>query len=1384
MDKNAIKKFAVWARKELIERVSKKALAYGITEHEVYNPDADSVNGLVLTAAQKKERKALTEQIFAKGYKQVMEEVAYTWFNRFCALRFMEVNGFLPSLVRVFTNDKNEFRPQLLTEALELDLPGLDKQKIYELKEANADEELYKYLLITQCNALNDELPRMFQRIEDYTELLFPDNLLREGSVIEQMITLIPEEDWQDAVQIIGWLYQYYNIEPKKEVFANLDKNIKIGKNDIPAATQLFTPDWIVRYMVENSLGRLVTSNQCIVNSGQCIVDSESSINAKLTTNNSSLNTTNYPLAAWKYYLPEAEQEIVNSDQCSVDSESSVNAKLTTNNFSLTTTKCIDPCMGSGHILAYLFDVLMEVYRSEGYRDRDAVKNIINNNLYGLDIDERAAQLAYFAVMMQGRKYDNRFLTRHYQPHIYAVTESNGINRELLAYFGVELDDLNRENALNQLNGMLDEMEDACEYGSLITVSEYDFALLKDFAAAYDAEQNLFASGALAPLQERLQKLIAVAETLAQKYEVVVTNPPYMGAGNMDEKLSKYVKQHYPDSKSDLFAVFMEACHKMTAENGYQAMITMHSWMFLSSFEKLRAKIQKQNIVNMVHLGARAFEEIGGEVVQTTSFVLANKHIDGYKGTYCRLVEPTTQAGKEEMFLAKENRYVACSDNFAKIPGAPVAYWVSEKFVDIISKGNSIDNKFSVGSGLSTSDNERFLRFLWEPAFDKISKTGNDSLKWYFFQKGGEYRKWYGNLQYVVNWENNGEEIKYWVTHNPKDPKTTSWSRRIFNTDLYFRKGLTWSVICSNDISFRLSPSNTMISNAAGGIFGFEKHLDDLYMLFAGINSKVWGKVFRLLNPTINYSSGIIQKAPIPGLREKTINIVQQNISLSKSDWDSFETSWDFAEHPLLVTSDKCIVDSGQCSVDSESSVNAKLITNNFSLTTIAQAYQRWKAVCNERFAQLKANEEELNRIFIDIYGLQDELTPEVEEKDVTVHRVFDSKDDVPEAMKGSNYILTQQQVVKGLISYAVGCIFGRYSLDKSGLVYAGGEISDQWIEISGQYYLREVVEKYVAQELQRTYSMAEINVADGGDLPIGEITATRGAIFTFESDAKSSNINSVQYCRGTSKKLYEGIRELSVNSQGIKCGAGNTAYDLCSPEILDAIASGTGSELVQRGWQDADSIDWQAIHCKLTTNHYGADKDAIIPISDNEYFNDDIVARFVEFIKIAFGADEKMLEANLNFIATALGGNGSARDVIRAYFNNGFYADHCKTYQKRPIYWLFDSGKKNGFKCLIYMHRYQKDTIARIRTDYLHEQQSRYRTAISDLQNRIDNAVSTGVRVKLQKQLATVQAQVEEARLYEEKIHHLADQMLGIDLDDGVKRNYAIFKDVLARIK
>lgn len=1178
MDKNAIKKFAVWARKELTERVTKRAKLYGITEAEVYNPAADSVNGLVLTAAQKKERQALIEQVFAKGYAQVMEEAAYTWFNRFCALRFMEVNNYLPSLVRVFTNDKNEFRPQILAEALDLELEGLDKAKIYELKEANEDEELYKYLLITQCNALSKELPKMFQKIEDYTELLFPDNLLREGSVIEQMVRLIPEEDWQDAVQIIGWLYQYYNIEPKKEVFANLEKGIKIGKHDIPAATQLFTPDWIVRYMVENSLGRLWL---------------EGHANAELQ-------------AGWKYYLEEAAQE------------TEVAAKLAQSReqyaaLDVSSLRCIDPCMGSGHILAYMFDVLMEIYRSEGYRDRDAVKSIVTHNLYGLDIDERAAQLAYFAVMMQGCRYDRRFLTRGYQPHVYAISESNAVDRELLAYFGTNLDEVNRENARNQLGGLLDAMQDACEYGSIITVPEYDFALLRDFVADFDAEQNLFASGELEPLQERLQQLVEVGEALAQKYEVVVTNPPYMGASNMNPKLAAYVKKNYTDSKSDMFAVFMEKADTLVNEVGFTSLITMESWMFLSSFEKMRIKINNEKtIINMVHM---PYLGKGGTSLGinfgTAAVVMKKGHIADYNAQYEYTVYyECDENGVPFNFPTKNERWcIAKQENFAKIPGAPVAYWVSERLLYDFDSGKKLKYVAEPKSGLSTTDNDRFLRKWFEVSNDCITYNLHDiketkkATKWFPMVKGGAYRKWYGNFEYVVDWEHNGQRIK--------EATKGAAGGRIVSPEYYFKELITWSGISSGEPSMRYSNSCIFGSGAKALLAK-----NNFFEYLAFLNSKVTLEILCFLSPTLNYEAGHIGNLPICFKNNKNIeSVTQQNITLSKADWDSFETSWDFTRHPLLR-----------------------------GAASVSAAYDAWKEECAERFRTLKANEEELNRIFIDIYGLADELTPDVEDKDVTVRRFFDSKEEIPENMKGSSYALTKQDAVKSLVSYAVGCMFGRYSLDKPGLIFAGG------------------------------------------------------------------------------------------------------AWDESNYRV------------------------------------FPADKDAIIPICDEEYFDDDIVGRFIEFIKIAYGASS--LEENLQFIADALGGNGAARDVIRNYFLSGFYKDHCKTYQKRPIYWLFDSGKKNGFKCLIYLHRYAKDTIARIRTDYLHEQQSRYRTSITDLQNRIASAPSTALRVKLQKQLHAVEAQAEEARLYEEKIHHLADQMVEIDLDDGVKKNYEIFQDVLAKVK
>lgn len=1155
MDKNAIKKFAVWARTELIARVSLKGVEYGITEDNIVDAAADSINGKVLTDAEKKQRQALIAEINDKGYKQVMEEVAYTWFNRFSALRFMEVNGYLPSHVRVFTDEENNFKPQIITEAIHLDLDGLDMEKVYELKEAEKTEELYKYLLIVQCNALNKILPGMFQKISDYTELLLPDNLLRDGSVIQQMIELIPEDDWKDAVQIIGWLYQYYNSEKKDDVFAALKKNVKITKENIPAATQLFTPDWIVRYMVENSLGRLWLEGHPDAKNQLLPTEEEQSAYAA--------GNRDPEDSKWHYYLEEAEQEPeVQAQLAEIRKEY---AALTPEQL-----KVIDPCSGSGHILAYMFDVLMKIYESYGYTTREAVASIVENNIYGLDIDDRAEQLAYFAVMMKARQYDRRFFSRGIQPHVYAVVESNHVDKFAVEYF------CNGDAKLKDaMDTILSELHDAKEYGSILTVTQQDWSALYDRFAEITEDINMSRDVALA----ELLPLVQVAEALAQKYDVVVTNPPYMGSSGMSAKLSDFVKKNYPDSKSDLFAIFIEKCGEMAKKNGYRAMITQHAWMFLSSFEKLRVKLLHTDIVNMAHLGARAFEEIGGEVVQTTSFVMRKSYIADYKGKYCRLIEPTTQQGKEDVFLTGENRYVANQSNFAKIPGSPMAYWFSHQTVDAFS-AKKLYELYEARNGITTGQNDLFIRYWYE--------VEPNSNKWFKCNKGGSFRRWYGNQDYVIDWENDGFRLK-----NFRDDKGKQRST-LRSIEFNFLQAITMSRIGSGITSFRLLPKGFITEGASNNIYFDGKYEN----LLGFLNSKVCDYILELYNPTINVMPDDLRNLPLTYLQTAVNceNRVDDSVVIAQKDWDSFETSWGFQKHPLLRI-----------------------------VPTISEAFDLWQNECDRRFNQLKANEEELNRIFIDIYGLQDELTPEVEDKDVTVRKADLGRD------------------IRSFISYAVGCMFGRYSLDVDGLAYAGGE--------------------------------------------------------------------------------------------------------------------------------------WDA--SKYAT--FPADKDNIIPICDDEYFEDDIVGLFVKFVKTVYGAET--LDENLKFIADALGGKGQPKDVIRKYFLNDFYADHCKIYQKRPIYWLFDSGKKNGFKALIYMHRYQPDTIARIRTDYVHEQQARYRTAIADLEQRIANA-STGERVKLSKKLTDLQAQDTEIRTYEEKIHHLADQMISIDMDDGVKKNYAIFQDVLAKIK
>lgn len=1146
MDKSAIKKYAVWARNELIERVSQKADQYEISADA--DPNADSAHGALLTPAEKKQRVSLIDRVKKKGMDQVIEEVAYTWFNRFAALRFMEVNNYLPARLRVFTNEEGAFKPEILTEAIHLDLDGLDMEKVYSLKDANDDEALFKYLIITQCNALSSVLPGMFQKIADYTELLFPDNLLREGSVIEQMVAQIPEEDWKDQVQIIGWLYQYYNTEPKDNVFADLKKNKKITKEKIPAATQLFTPDWIVRYMVENSLGRLWV---------------EGHPNNDLKSN-------------WKYYLDDAEQDP--DVQKQLDDIHKEYSTLKPEDI-----RAIDPCMGSGHIICYMFDVLMQIYEAYGYTARDAVSSIVQNNLYGLDIDRRASQLAYFAVMMKACQYDRRFLSRGIQPHVYAVMESNSFDPNIINFFTG-----GRKDLKFAIDSLITDLHDAKEYGSILDVKPVDFSALYDrFDEIRDENPNMYTYQIL----DELLPFVQMAEIMVQKYHAVVTNPPYMGSSGMSEKLSEFIKKNYPDSKSDLFAVFIQRCGQMVKKNYYQAMITQHAWMFLSSFEKLRKKMLQKTTVNMAHLGARAFEEIGGEVVQTTSFVLMNATVDTYKGVYCRLIEPTTQQEKEELFLSGESHYEVSQSNFSKIPGSPVAYWASENLINIFSENNQLGQVAPTKKGLDTGNNDRFLRFWHEIDFTSLGlhftsseSFSNKLMKWAPHDKGGDYRRWYGNNDWVINWENNGDELRY-------------SSANLRNKNYYFKLAITWGSLSSGKINFRLSDYGS-ISNTAGSSV-YPKEEDCMYLLGL-LNTKVTQYSVDMVSPTINYSAGPVSEIPIIFSQEKgsvAQEIAGSNVRISKSDWDSFETSWDFQRHPLIR-----------------------------STTTIKEAFSQWQQECDERFNQLKSNEEELNRIFIDIYGLQDELTPEEEEKDVTVRKADLERD------------------IRSFVSYAVGCMFGRYSLDVDGLAYAGGD------------------------------------------------------------------------------------------------------------------------------WDDA----------KYKT--FMPDKDAIIPITDDEYFTDDIVGRFVEFVKDVYGADT--LEENLKFIADALGEKGAtSREVIRNYFIKDFYKDHCKTYQKRPIYWLFDSGKKNGFKCLVYMHRYQPDTIARIRTDYVHEQQARYRTAISGLERQISGA-TTSERVRLSKQLDKLKDQAEETRLYEEKIHHIADQMIEIDLDDGVKHNYAIFQDVLAKIK
>lgn len=1217
MNKTAIKNFAIWARNKLIADICYRAGLMGITEKGIADPlpqstldaqfyDIGAAEPYLVAGEAIKQRRQLVSAIrekeadtdYATAYQYIMEEVAYTWFNRLIAVRFMEVNDYLPSHLRVLSSESGKVEPDLVTTPFDAELPftAEEEARIIQWKQDNKLDELFRFLFIKQCNALNEILPGLFEKTTDYTEVLLNLSVVDQEGVVYKLTHDIPEKDFNieqgGQVEIIGWLYQYYNTEPKAAAFA---KNGKITKEEIPAVTQLFTPDWIVRYMVENSLGRLWV---------------EGHPDSDLRKN-------------WKYYLDEAPQEPeVQAKLAEIRKEY---AALSPEDLTL-----IDPCMGSGHILVYAFDVLMQIYESVGYSQRDAAKSILEHNLYGLDIDDRAYQLAYFAVMMKARQYNRRILNGENTCHVYAIQESNPINRAHLKFFGAGLSDLEKNTAKMQLEGLLDILTDAKEYGSILNVPEYNWALLRRFVGGIDDEVQIsLESAGVEQTAEELQKLIDLGETMARKYWVTCTNPPYAGTSNLSANVNNFVKKYYPDSKADLFAVFIERCRAMTADNGYQAMITQHSWMFLSSFEKLREKMMLTETVNMAHLGARAFEEIGGEVVQTTAFVRCANHVEGYKGTYCRLIEPTSQQGKEEMFLAGQNRYTANQDDFAKIPGMPVAYWASDAILNCFLDKKPLDSQYKMREGIHTADNERFLRLWYEVNWNTVVyeassyKDIDNHGRWVPYNKGGSYRKWYGNNDWIIGFDSVYRNAMAQLKGHVRPSE-----------GIYFQEGGTWTAVTMGGFGIRYYPAGYLFD--AGGQVAVGANI---ITCIAYLNSVVFGEIAKLTMPTINYKCGVIKT--LPNLCVNDENVAEHakiNIALSRDDWDSFETSWDFKTHPLV-----------RCKSFPPKEVAEDAKHHIVDMNMIQEAFTNWSNECYLRFEKLKANEEELNRIFIDIYGLQDELTPEVEEKDVTVRKADLQRD------------------IKSLLSYAVGCMFGRYSIYKDGLLFAGEP-----------YSLQAFVDKL--NDRPGTVSAEEL--------------------------------------------------ERAYRNEGV---------------VVDEM--------------------------------FFPDEDNVIPITDEEYLDDDIVARLCDWLKAVYGA--ATLEENLNFIAKALGNKGStSREVIRNYFVNDFFKDHCQTYSvtgsgKRPIYWLFDSGKQNGFKALVYLHRYTPDTIGALRVDYLHKMQRVYESEINRMQDMMDHTTNAREAAAAAKRKDKLTKQLKECRDYDEKISHLALSRIALDLDDGVKVNY-----------
>ena len=1204
MNKSSLKIFAIEARKELMEKMRTRLEILGITKNGI---EKGKVIGKEVevkgTLYPKESYDSLIRKYKQVGYEELVEESAYTWFNRLTALAFMEANGYIDEKMIFNNGTKNE--PVIIDNYYECEFfKNLDsdlQKELHNLRDENTPnsiEKLYSILMEEKCEDLSNIMPFMFKKKGTYSDILFPTGLLMENSLLVRLREEIGEEA---PIELIGWLYQYYNSEKKDEVFESLKKNKKITKENIPAATQLFTPDWIVKYMVENSLGKLALES--------------TGINENLKNN-------------WKYYIDSEKEE--NLEKIKIED-----------------IKILDPAMGSGHILVYAFDLLFEMYENLGWSTKESVLSILKNNLYGLEIDERAGQLASFALMMKAREKFSRLFSvlkreENFKLNTLIIEESNSLSERIRNKI--------KNNNLNNLNKIIQEFEDAKEYGSILKLESIDkeilkreFNILKESFNNNEQETLIFNEDEMIiDINEELElieSLIKQHIILTNQYETVVTNPPYMGGKGFSPKLKTYVEKNYKDSKSDLFAVFIERCNEFTKKNCYISMITMQSWMFLSSFETLRKNIiEKTEIKSLNHLGTRAFSEIGGEVVSTVAWI-SKKISPKNEGTYIRLVDYNNAELKEREFFKNANYFQAKQKDFEKIPGSPIAYWVSDKIREIFEKNQKLGEVGKTRQGIATGKNEKFLR-LWQEVnikeigfqYENTESIWKDKKKYVIYNKGGEVRKWYGNQDNLIKFD----EKNYNLLKNS--------GNKLPSKEYYFKESISWSKVSSTNFSMRFYQKGFIFADAGMSYFSKE----NLKYILGISNSKLINKFLTILSPTLNFEAGHLALIPlIYNDNKKIIELIEENISISKEEWDSRETSWDFEKLSLIDGKDLKSVYENYCN--------------------------HWR----DNFVQLHKNEEELNRLFIEIYELQDEMDEKVAFEDITILKKeakiveIDNSKAKEFSIESEKYLydrgvsleFNKEELVKQFLSYAIGCIMGRYSINKSRLIIAN---SDDILELSENKF----------------------------------------------------------------------------------------------------IVKGTDGEIRQE------------IESKFLPDEFG-----IIPITDEKDFSNDIVEKVKEFIKCVYG--EENLKDNLNFIAEALGNkdNNSAEEIIRTYFIKDFYIDHLQRYQKRPIYWLMNSGKKNAFSCLFYMHRYEPLTVARVRADYLIPYQEMLENKRKFIERQLsDDDISAKEKKNIEKQLKELDTLLKELREYANEVKHIAEQKISLDLDDGVNVNYEKLRAILKK--